>query len=81
MKIYIKPEIVIIRAVATQLMGISQNGLNSADNTLHHSDSQTDTKGPGTGGDDYGNGDDDLEAAKRLFSGGDPLWHGYSPWE
>lgn len=36
--------------------------LSESHSTLHHSDSQTDTPGPGVGGDEYGDGD--LDAAK-----------------
>ena len=36
--------------------------LSGSDGILHHSDTQTDTPGPGFGSDEYGDGD--LEAAK-----------------
>lgn len=57
-KKYIKPitEVIIIDTNCQMLSG--------SGNTLHHSDSQTDTIGPATGGDEYYDDDVDLEAAK-----------------
>lgn len=79
-KEYIKPEIEIIHASTTPLMGISKYGLNTADDTLHHSDRQTDETGPGIGGDDD-SGDGDLDAAKRWNDWGDIAYKGYDPWK
>jgi hypothetical protein len=79
MKIYIKPEIVIIQTASVQILAgstsLNPNGI------LYNAATQTETPDPSVGGDETHEGGDDLEAAKRLFNGGDPLWHGYSPWE
>lgn len=57
-KKYIKPIIEVIRVhICCQM-------LSESDGVLHHSDTQTDTKGPGVGGDEYHDGNDDLDAAK-----------------
>lgn len=57
-KKYIKPIIEVIKVhICCQM-------LSGSDSTLHHSDSQTDTKGPGVGGDEKHDGNDDLDAAK-----------------
>lgn len=59
-KKYIKPIIEVIRVhICCQMLSGSHS-------TLHHSDSQTDTPGPGVGGNEYHDGGDDdvLDAAK-----------------
>lgn len=55
-KKYIKPvsDVIMVHICCQMLSG--------SDSTLHHSDTQTDTLGPGVGGDDCSDGD--LEAAR-----------------
>ncbi len=65
--IYVSPVTEILYTEISPVMGKISPGLSTKDTTLHHSDTQTDEKGPGIGGDEESDGGD-LDAAKRNWN-------------